>query len=231
MEVGMKYVSRVIGLLSGWWLLGLGNAAECISREMQDTVLVANHFQNCSELEMKHYPPMGGSHYGVWAAFKEYDQPIAPGFWLHNLEHGGLVILYHCPNGCPQELSLLRSLIARLPEEIPLCPGTERRAILAPDSKMEPGFAVLAWEHAYLSNCVDSAAFQTFMLDHFRRAPEDICSSGRDVLAENLCPQSALENGRLGMESKPPPRWRATQLKLGRWRLNGSEWIRQKPTE
>lgn len=37
-------------------------------------------------------PPSGGGHYGLWAVWDFYDQPLNPRMVVHNLEHGAVVI-------------------------------------------------------------------------------------------------------------------------------------------
>src|SRR5262245_16387692 len=39
-------------------------------------------------------PPTSGPHYGIAAIFGIYDQPIEKARLVHNLEHGGIYILY-----------------------------------------------------------------------------------------------------------------------------------------
>jgi Protein of unknown function (DUF3105) len=39
-------------------------------------------------------PPSGGQHYGDWAIWNFYDQPVIPVQAVHNLEHGGMLIWY-----------------------------------------------------------------------------------------------------------------------------------------
>ena len=40
------------------------------------------------------YPPASGQHWGnTWAEWQMYDDPIPPEVFVHNLEHGGIVLL------------------------------------------------------------------------------------------------------------------------------------------
>jgi hypothetical protein len=38
------------------------------------------------------FPPSGGSHYGVWAVWGFYKEPVNPRMVVHNEEHGGVII-------------------------------------------------------------------------------------------------------------------------------------------
>lgn len=49
------------------------------------------HVDEGDDLESESFPPTGGKHYGSWAPFGLYDEPIEDGFVVHNLEHGGVV--------------------------------------------------------------------------------------------------------------------------------------------
>lgn len=147
----------------------------------------AGHLDACSQIPQSEYPPVSGNHYGIWAALKEYSQPVPAGFWLHNLEHGAIVLLYRCPEGCSGEMQQLRALVKSLPSESATCAPTDRRAILAPDTLMAQRFAILAWGHSLSADCLDSAAFHQFMNQYFRHSPEDVCGSGADLSSEGWC--------------------------------------------
>ena len=51
-------------------------------------------------------PPTSGPHYGDWwRTYGLVDQALPAGVWLHNLEHGAVVLLYNCPSACPDLVS------------------------------------------------------------------------------------------------------------------------------
>jgi hypothetical protein len=159
----------------------------CLLQPFDAPARTANHLEACRALPQPEYPPVSGDHYGEWAEFKEYAKPVAAGYWLHNLEHGGLVLLYNCPAGCSDEVKQLRALVTALPTEAATCSPTVKRAILAPDTVMSARFAVIGWGHSLSGDCLDSAAFHGFMNDHFRKAPEDYCSSDIDFSSTGWC--------------------------------------------
>src|SRR5262249_20184470 len=41
-------------------------------------------------------PPTSGPHYPVWAAWDRIYTDLERGFWLHNAEHGAIVLVYRC---------------------------------------------------------------------------------------------------------------------------------------
>lgn len=50
-----------------------------------------NHVDVGDDLDSPSFPPTSGFHYGDWAPFGRYDEPVADGYAVHNLEHGGVV--------------------------------------------------------------------------------------------------------------------------------------------
>lgn len=51
----------------------------------------AEHVDEGTDLASKTFPPTSGHHYENWAPFGQYEDGIADGFAIHNLEHGGVV--------------------------------------------------------------------------------------------------------------------------------------------
>lgn len=159
------------------------------------------HVSACTALDSTAYPPTSGRHFGAWADFKIYTQPVTPGYWLHSAEHGAVVILYNCPQGCPQAIEAITTLIHSLPQD-PLCLSTssnktERRVILAPDRRMDSTFAMVAWGWSLTTNCLDTAAMRAFYTDHFGKATENLCYSGVDSSSSHWCNEPTV-----GIKSK-----------------------------
>jgi Protein of unknown function (DUF3105) len=166
---------------------GTGNGA-CNVLTVDSPPTSAAHIAQCSEVIYATNPPSGGQHYGDWAAFQTYDFPLAAGNLVHNLEHGGVVFWYNCPEGCAEEVADVQALIDGLPAD-PLCQGTgvERRAILVPYPELATRWGVSAWGSALTADCVDEEAFITFYVQHFGRGPEQLCIAGEAFTADP-CP-------------------------------------------
>jgi hypothetical protein len=129
----------------------------------------ATHTQTCtSECGNKLNPPNAGPHCGVTLACQTYDteQPLC--IWLHNLEHGHVVFLYNCPEGCPDELAKLEQ--AR--NEVPLGSNGVRRALVAPASGLPNRVAALLWRRTYLADTADPEALHCLLQLQDRDAPE-----------------------------------------------------------
>ena len=101
-------------------------------------------------------PPASGFHVNVQglgpiqARFLGPDDASEPQGWVHNLEHGGLVVLYSCAAGCPDEATS-RSFGLRRPATFPLSPVCKIPAgitgpVVARFDDMKTRFAALLWD-------------------------------------------------------------------------------------
>jgi hypothetical protein len=63
-------------------------------------------------------PPVGGDHNECWYRWGQFEDEVPDERWVHNLEHGGVVFLYDCSSGCPDELADLQALAKRNPRTI-----------------------------------------------------------------------------------------------------------------
>ena len=149
--------------------------------------LAPDHVPVGTPLEYNSNPPSSGAHYGTWAAFKEYTAPIDRGYYVHNLEHGAIVLLYKCEDasGCPDVVQALRDAAAALPAD-PLCETSTRgqvraRVVIAPDPLLDVPVAAAAWGFTYRARCVHPASLQKFAREHYGQGPESICVDGQDV--------------------------------------------------
>jgi hypothetical protein len=110
-------------------------------------------------------PPASGWHYAIAAAEGEYWEPALRGSWVHNLEHGNVVLLYSCPEGCDAELDVLRDVMEQRPEVFfvmtpdPLLPGPDR-------------FAAVTWTWIYRTDAPGLATLLCFVDQHAGHAPE-----------------------------------------------------------
>jgi len=84
---------------------------------------------------MKNRIPVSGKHRPVWPVYGEY-RYLPPQRWIHNLEHGGLVLLYH-PCADVDAIEKVRSLVR----------GCLRRHVITPSRRLTPRrpFALVTW--------------------------------------------------------------------------------------
>ncbi|MEZ4359798.1 MAG: DUF3105 domain-containing protein [Kofleriaceae bacterium] len=131
-------------------------------------------------IEWSSNPPATGAHYPLWAAWYRTYDVLPRGYWVHNAEHGGIVLLTRCPDGCEEDRAALIALAQRLPVDGRCQAPIRTRVILASDPELPEGVrvAAVAWGAYYTASCVDEAALTTFIQDHYARAPEDLCGDG-----------------------------------------------------
>jgi hypothetical protein len=142
-----------------------------------------NHVPFCSHVTYATKPPSSGDHYPSWAAYQSYASAIPEGAWVHNLEHGSVVVSYNCPGGCAVDVTAAQTWIDGLPDDFVCNPsaGAARvRVLMTPDPHLDVKFAASAWGWTLRADCFDPAAWTTFYQDHFDHGREVICASGID---------------------------------------------------
>ena len=58
-------------------------------------------FGSPSPITYNSTPPTSGPHYSNLVGWGVYDEPQRYEHLIHNLEDGGVVVYYQCPDGCP----------------------------------------------------------------------------------------------------------------------------------
>ncbi|GAC1314940.1 MAG: hypothetical protein NVSMB2_05280 [Chloroflexota bacterium] len=147
--------------------------------DCSDDATVFTHVAADSPLQYSSRPPVGGQHYPTW--YPDYgvvDDPVAPGYWVHNLEHGAVVLLYQCPNDCADTRAQLRTLYDGLPRSTSARVSAPRMLVTRYDD-MDSQYAVVAWGHKLVLNSLDAAPIDAFYEKFVNRGPE--CGNG-------LCP-------------------------------------------
>ncbi|RUS79284.1 hypothetical protein EGW08_012939 [Elysia chlorotica] len=142
--------------------------------------------------------PTSGPHRPLWPVYGEYKY-VPPQRWIHSLEHGGLVFLYH-PCADPDEIKKFKSL-AR---------GCLRRHIIAAYKLLPPGmsFAVLAWKCKLVLSDVETGLITRYAKSRALKGREKVSSNGQykaglirlahvvtDFHDSKICPEAIdLEN-------------------------------------
>lgn len=168
---------------------------------------------NCVTLTYPEYPPTTGAHFAsVWAIPGTYKLIMSPGYWLHSVEHGAVVMLLNCrlPGKCDEDFTRLQSIADAFPRDSSCTPKDNHRIVIAADTSITSRFALVAAHWSLLSDCLDSAAFAGFMRDHYAKAPENICGGGTDFSGSGWCnaPLSLLPGPGSPSGSVPPlSRW------------------------
>lgn len=140
------------------------------------------HVEPCTQVNYPTSPPMGGTHYSVWASFRAYDAPVPHGFLVHSMEHGAVILYHRClPSECPSLVANLRN-VADTSEADPACSSTaaRNRIIVVPDPTLDVPVAASSWGHSYKATCFDEPSLRAFITEHYAMATENFCSAGMD---------------------------------------------------
>jgi hypothetical protein len=115
-------------------------------------------------------PPTSGDHWAIAnraplrpAVYPPTDEQ-SPGGWIHNLEHGFIVVAYRCtgPDDCPSDAEMAE--LQRFFDEAPAprvsnCPS---KALVVRFDEMSTRFAIMAWGRALLVDDFDLDTALTF---------------------------------------------------------------------
>ncbi|XP_037050757.1 uncharacterized protein LOC119084797 [Bradysia coprophila] len=113
--------------------------------------------------------PTFGAHRKLWPVYGEYVF-VPPQRWIHSLEHGAIVLLYHpCAN--LNQLDMVKSLVKKC----------LYRHIISAYDLLEPErpFALVAWGRSLEFSVVDQLAVVSFIRLYGLQGPEKIFSDGQ----------------------------------------------------
>jgi hypothetical protein len=129
-------------------------------------------------------PPSWGLHYPTWVEYGAHRLPVDRREYVHNAEHGSIVLLYKCESAdaCPSIASALERVAASVPAEA-FCEtwpggGVRARVVVTPDPLLDVPVAAMAWGHTYRASCFDAASLLAFAEEHIGQGPELNCADG-----------------------------------------------------
>ncbi|MFQ5847951.1 MAG: DUF3105 domain-containing protein [Candidatus Methylomirabilales bacterium] len=108
-------------------------------------------------------PPTSGPHTPYLAKWGIHTGPVPKEEQVHNLEDGGVILQYNCPDGCPDLLEKLKAIARRYDT-----------LILAPYPGMDHRIALTAWQRLDKFDTFDEQRIVRFIdahigIDHHRR--------------------------------------------------------------
>lgn len=114
-------------------------------------------------------PPTSGPHYPGLAGWRVYTDPQRYETLLHNMEDGGVIVYYQCPDGCAD-------IVQQLDELLTPYLNTGRKVILTPNDpnfqeggsqplhqEMGAQIALTAWQRHLTMNEVDAQKIRAFI--------------------------------------------------------------------
>ena len=81
--------------------------------------------------------------------------------WIHNMEHGHMVLAYNCPMGCDDIVQALSAFQAASP-----------RSLVTPDPMLQSKVAAMVWGYSWASDAVDQAKLEAVRSMQDADAPE-----------------------------------------------------------
>ncbi len=124
------------------------------------------------------FPPSAGAHYGLWAVWGFYRQPVNPRQIVHNEEHGG-VIIWWGPQVPSSTVDKLEAFYQQKPAGMfgtPIAGLGKKIALTAwtgdPSKYYRNGYYGIG--HLALCNGFDQTAFATFRDAYLGKGPEGI---------------------------------------------------------
>ncbi len=126
------------------------------------------HIPSTQPLTIVHYPPTFGDHYDTPRPPGVYDNPVPEGYFVHDLEHGAIVVLFRCPTGCPDTVNQLKGLMNSLPKER----FGQVKVVASPNDRIDHPVALLAWDWEQDLDAFDADAVRTFYRAHVDHGPE-----------------------------------------------------------
>ena len=137
-----------------------------------------NHIDPSTTATYQSYPPASGPHYsaqGIAPVNWQYIGTLQEGQYIHNLEHGGIAILYNCPSGsdCTTLKNQLQNYVQNLvPQEQQF---GEYKMVMTPYSRnMQKRIALVAWDYIEWLDNYDQNAITKFYENHVDKGPEPI---------------------------------------------------------
>ena len=94
-----------------------------------------------------------------WASWDIKPEPLPPELFIHNMEHGGIILHYNCPDGCPDEFDRMSEIVSLTDE-----------TILMPNPEMESRFALTAWNWLMTMEVYDDSLAREFVKSHLNSA-------------------------------------------------------------
>ncbi|MDP2675005.1 MAG: DUF3105 domain-containing protein [Dehalococcoidia bacterium] len=113
-------------------------------------------------------PPTSGPHSSQPADWGVHDEPVAKEMQVHNLEHGGVAVLYDCSAGVPLDEAKCRELREQLAVIVQSDISARKLVLMAPYAGMEHRIALTAWGTLDTLDEFDAARIQAF-ITHYER--------------------------------------------------------------
>jgi hypothetical protein len=143
------------------------------------------HVDTGERVRYEFCPPTSGAHWNdarfgpLPNRFYGADDKADPQGWIHNLEHGHLVVLYRCPEdgSCAAAETAMRAVQEQLPAS-PLCSLPAGASVVtARFDDLPSPYAAVAWGRVLFLDTPDVAEIAAFQQQSADRGPEPQCQN------------------------------------------------------
>jgi hypothetical protein len=185
-----------VALVAGWIFLSATSPAYACSTIFPADAPVAsgqlgavepdmgnNHINVGTQVRYTYCPPASGPHINrsqfgpIEPRFYGENDRSEPQGWVHNLEHGAVVVLYSCDNGAcsPDSLAQLQSFLRSWDAVSPICNVPPRTVgpVIARFEQMPKPFAALVWDRVLYMDTFDPALVKQFYLQEGEKLNAD----------------------------------------------------------
>ena len=137
-----------------------------------------DHVADGAAVNYRHYPPSSGPHYPSAQPAGVYREEVPEGRWIHSLEHGYVVALVKCPDGCPETFAQFEELFrSGLPPSEQF--GTvkfvaTRYSKPFSDPSKEAPITLLAWNRELMLQSFDRDQIIAFYEKYVDNGPEAV---------------------------------------------------------
>ncbi len=164
----------VVAAGAAWWITSghpranaQAPAAPLLGQQLPDEGY--DHVSVGTPIQYRAHPPASGPHYPYPAPTGVYAAGLLPGFWVHSLEHGYVVLVYKPP--VPPELAAQFDAMVK---EVPKSKFGNVKLVIAPYDDMIHPFAVLSWDWRLWLDTFDRGTVLEFYKQHVDHGREDL---------------------------------------------------------
>jgi hypothetical protein len=130
-----------------------------------------SHVDDGTAIDYAHNPPASGPHFRSWASYTVHTDVVPRGNWVHNVEHGAIVLLVG-DAATDDEAQLLHDAAAAIPidEEC-----GHNRVLLTRDPLLNNHVAAVAADRVMAGDRLAVDDIVAFALACRNHAPENVC--------------------------------------------------------
>lgn len=128
------------------------------------------HVADFASFANQHHPPSSGPHYLATLNPGFYSTPVPEGSYIHNLEHGYIVVLFKRSI----DSGSLAAQLQDLPTQFPAAKYGSVKLIVAPYDEMPYPVVALAWDRELPLALADRRVLLRFYQQYVDHGPEDV---------------------------------------------------------